>query len=106
MKNFKLMFSAFAVLAIVGSALAFKAKAFNQGKLYCFANGDIPNVVQTEFCTVTGQPVSTKIDWQVVTTGTNSTNPCPVGQTPFDGASGTACVQTTPGTTLYATTPH
>jgi hypothetical protein len=102
----RMIISGFAIVAITATALAFKTNAFNQGTIYCFANASAPNVVTTEGCTHAGQPASTKIDFQVVTTGGSTTNPCLAGQTPFDGSVLTACTQTNPGTTKYAATGH
>jgi hypothetical protein len=39
MKNIRLFLSAFVVFAIVSSALAFKAKPFGAGSIYCVDNG-------------------------------------------------------------------
>jgi hypothetical protein len=91
MKNLKMYLSAFAVLAIVGSALAFKGKAFGQGTEFCLASG-----------TVTGAcPTSDRVDFQV-TPGATLANPC-TGTDVAHFNSGGNCINN-PTTDRYTTT--
>jgi hypothetical protein len=60
MNKTRLFVSAFAVVAIVGSALAFKTKPMNQGSVYC-----------NPACTT-----QSRIDYRVASTTTNITDPC------------------------------
>jgi len=65
MKNSKLFLSGFAVVAIVGSAFAFKP-FFGSGSLYCTKNS------MTGVCT-------TRVDWRIDPVGGLATNnPCGV----------------------------
>ena len=64
MKRMKLALSAFAVLSIVGTALAFKP--LNSGNIYCTASGD-----QTGACP------STALVQFIEDTNGSVTNPCP-----------------------------
>ena len=56
MKRAKIMLTAIAVLAVVGGALAFKAKTFDHASIYC-KNGNACNIVQFTFTKPT--PVTT-----------------------------------------------
>jgi hypothetical protein len=106
MKNVRMILSAFVILAVAWGALAFKTNAFNQGTIWCFNNSVISMVNQSEGCTVSGQPQCNKINFKIVTTGGSTTNPCLTGQTPFDCSNPNLCLETTLGTTKFASTPH
>lgn len=66
MKKARLFLSAFAIVAIAGSAFAFKAHNFGQGNVYCLAAGS-----STDFC-----PASSLQDMIIDPSG-SSANPCP-----------------------------
>lgn len=84
MKNLKMVFSAFAVLAIVSGALAFKARTFTPGNIYCSSTAPI----STELCS---SQFTSAADFQ--TSGSGSTgNPCPTGKSAYiNGTSPTLC---------------
>jgi hypothetical protein len=100
----KKIVSALAVLAVVGSALAFKP--YGAGTIYCFANSQVPNVKAGFSCNdLTQQPASSRKDFAVSQNPNDPTdNPCLSTQTPFNGATSGSCLQTTPGTTHYVAT--
>jgi hypothetical protein len=85
MKKMKLIVSAFAVLAVVGSALAFKASNFNQANVFCLTTGSTP----AGACP-TGDLVLYIPD--AVDHSGDVTNPCPTGQSPYVN-SGSNCVE-------------
>jgi len=89
MKNLKMYLSAFAVLAIVGSALAFKSKAFNAGTVWCFSG----TPASGESCSSQG---GTQVNFEVLSGGDVST-PCAAfsGTTPFNGSVTNECNSTT-----------
>jgi hypothetical protein len=70
MKNLKMSLSAFAVLAIVGSALAFKAKPFNAGNIWCYASTPLA----TQACSA--DPGGTNILFNEGTSGGTTVNQC------------------------------
>jgi hypothetical protein len=87
MKRVKLMLSAFAILAIVGSALAFKAKTFTAPTVFCLATG-----------TVSGVCPSGLVNYVVDVNG-DVTNPCSGTLVPHV-YNGTSCVNTPANTTF------
>ena len=95
--------SAAVVLASVSGALAFKP--FGAGTIYCVPDANVNLVNQAQFCTASGQPASTRIDWRASTNPAHTTlNPCPANQTPFDGSVSTQCIKKTPGTDRFQAT--
>jgi hypothetical protein len=85
MKNLKMSLSAFAVLAIVGSALAFKAKPFSFGNVWCFTS-----TPANQLLPCTGQANGTREKIETVSTGGSTSNPCASGSNPFINTA-TAC---------------
>lgn len=79
----KKVVSAFAVLAVVGAALAFKTKAFVPGDIYCSATAPDPS----KTC---DQNFFTLVDFAQSTTGSLG-NPCLAGQNPYI-TSGSTCI--------------
>ena len=101
MKRVKLMLSAFAVLAIVGSALAFKVKSFGLGNISCFAT--TATVTTNESCDHSGQPAhSDQFDY--TSTGGSLSNPCAgiTGETqPYVDVPGTSCTSVSSSLTTF-----
>jgi len=93
MKNLRMYLSAIAVLAIVGSALAFKGKAaFGSGTVFCLASG-----------TTTGAcPATDNVNFEVIPNGPVSA-PCTTGVPHIN--SGGDCVNTASGTLFEETLP-
>src|SRR5687768_8685791 len=104
MKRTKLFLSAAVVLAVVGSAFAFKP--YGAGSIYCFTNAQVPNVKPAFSCNdLTQQPSSIKVDFALSQNPNDPTSsPCLPGRTPFNGAVSGACTQTIPGTDHYIAT--
>jgi len=90
MKRIKVLLSAFAVLAIVAGAFAFKAS-----NSFFFTSGSV-------FCTYTC-PAGTQRAFKVDPAG-STTSPCTGGAQPYVLVSNTSCVPTISGTTFSATT--
>jgi len=89
MKKVRFMLTAFAVIALVGAALAFKANKFTHAAIFCetsavCADADLINYV-------------------VTASGGSSTNPCPSGKSPYIINGSGSCVQAASGT-LFTTT--
>lgn len=84
MKNFKMILSAFAVVAIVSGALAFKSKAFSGGSIYCLASGTTQAVC----------PVADVVEY---VPGGLASDPCPViaPGTVAHVTSGSTCINST-----------
>lgn len=66
MKKARVFLSAFAIVAVVGSAFALKAHNFGQANVFCLASGSV-----TQTC-----PANTLSNYQVDPNG-SSANPCP-----------------------------
>lgn len=73
-------FSAAAIVAVVGGALAFRT-AGQTGTVYCFDNSVLSQIKTTEICTANDQPSSTLVGFVPQTGGTAT--PCGTTQTPF-----------------------
>lgn len=96
MKRMKLVLSAFAIVAVVGSALAFKTSAyFGQGGVFCTS-------------ATTNQCVSANlVDFAFVGTNPGTPTPCPAGETPYRLVPGTPnpiCQQITSGNFVSTST--
>lgn len=94
------------VLLIVTSLLSFTKNNYFLGTIYCFSDAYVSYVNQNTYCDAGIQPHSTKIDYEISFSYLDPTdNPCPFGQTPFDGSYYGLCTQTTPGYNHYRQTP-
>ena len=92
MKRAKIMLTSIAILAVVGGALAFKAKTFGAGNVYCkFDNSGICDLVDYTTTYQGQQPASTTNPCKdALTTSTFTTETCGIAQ---------------PTTTVYVTNP-
>lgn len=89
MKRMKLGLSAFAIVAVVGSALAFNTSRFIAGNVYC----PTTTVDPTKSC----EAQFTAATFQVDNSNGTVTQPCPAGVTPYIDNLNDLCTQAPSG---------